>query len=150
MNPAHNSYNGPETQYTKFTHHREMVGLRSRWCQGLDWAESQDKVAEALTKRQARKACSTLLAQWQPRPPPGLKFRGERPTLVPDKHSCILKSQPSSCSQLWPLWRGLISLETSSPMFSLLEPLGYSQNNPSFLRTLGEEDTGTPPQLQAK
>lgn len=26
MNPAHNSYIGPKTQYTKFTHHREMVG----------------------------------------------------------------------------------------------------------------------------
>lgn len=26
MNPAHNSYNGPETQDTKFTHHREQVG----------------------------------------------------------------------------------------------------------------------------
>lgn len=26
MNPAHNSYIGPKTQYTKFTRHREMVG----------------------------------------------------------------------------------------------------------------------------
>ena len=26
MNPARNSYIGSETQYTKFRHHREMVG----------------------------------------------------------------------------------------------------------------------------
>lgn len=26
MNPAHKSYIGSETQYTKFTRHREMVG----------------------------------------------------------------------------------------------------------------------------
>lgn len=28
MNPAHNSYTGPETQYTKFTRHREKVGAQ--------------------------------------------------------------------------------------------------------------------------
>lgn len=32
MNPAHNSFTGPKTQYTKFTHHREMVG-------GQEWVE---------------------------------------------------------------------------------------------------------------
>lgn len=30
MNPAHNSYTGPETQYTKFTRHREKVGAQEQ------------------------------------------------------------------------------------------------------------------------
>lgn len=30
MNPAHNSYIGPETQYTEFTRHREMVGAQEQ------------------------------------------------------------------------------------------------------------------------
>lgn len=42
MNPAHNSYTGPETQYTKFTRHREKVGAQEQLGGARGWAESQD------------------------------------------------------------------------------------------------------------
>lgn len=41
MNPAHNSYTGPETQHTKFTHHREMVGAQEQ-VRVWGWSESRD------------------------------------------------------------------------------------------------------------
>lgn len=41
MNPAHNSYTGPETQYTNFTRHREMVGAQEQ-VRAWGWAESRD------------------------------------------------------------------------------------------------------------
>ena len=34
MNPAHNSYTGPETQYTKFTRHRETGAQEQQRAQG--------------------------------------------------------------------------------------------------------------------
>lgn len=113
MNPAHNSYTGPKTQYTKFTFHREM-GVGASGAGGAPGAGLSLKTAGAevvRSKQVGAPACQSGPVP-DPRPPPDWGSLGVRLTLIPSQR-CTPKPQPSTCShaspQLWPLWIELIS-----------------------------------------
>lgn len=76
MNPAHNSYTGPETQYT-FTHHRELDGGGSGAGGGPGAGPSLGAAGAEMSK-QAGAPAQQSGPNARPQAPPGLeKFRGE-------------------------------------------------------------------------